>query len=530
MLSRIRKPVFYLREVIMRERKYIFGLSSITLVIILGATIKFALHLYMAPGYSFFGDELYTIALSNHLAFGYVDLPPLVPALMALSRALLGESLLAYRIVPALAGSITLVFVCLIAKELGGKAFAVALSALSFIVTPVWLIVDSIFCYDSIDQMVLAGFLYVLVRFLRAGNRKLWILMGVIAGIACNTKMTLPFLGPGFLIALLVSKYRKDLLTPWPWLGGAICLAMVTPYLLWQSTNHWPTLEYWTNYGTARVYQASLPQYLINILVYMNPFLLPLWIMGLYRIFRRMDGVNYGFLGLLFLVTLALMFMLHASARMLAELFVPLLAAGAVFIEELFSGLRWEKGMKAATATYLLVVGIYIFPVCLPILTPTQLKTYTKTFMPFALTVKEFNGMNFSTSPALAGRLGWEELARDVAVVYEGLPAQDRAVAGIYADGYMPAGAIDQLGPRCDLPHAVSGHLTYYLWGPGYSWEVMIIITGRTNNMAVFFDECEFKAVTRRGDNALGGDLYIHVCRKPKVSPDVIWSSMESYR
>ncbi|PKN95317.1 MAG: hypothetical protein CVU44_01145 [Chloroflexi bacterium HGW-Chloroflexi-6] len=514
----------------MQAQKHTFNLSAIPLIIIAGAVIKFALHLYVAPGYGFFGDELYTIALSKHLAFGYVDLPPLVPALMALSRALLGESLFAYRIVPALAGSVTLVFACLITREFGGKTFAVALSALGFIVTPVWLSVDSIFCYDSIDQMVLAGFLYVFVRFLRTGNRRLWLLLGVIAGVACNTKMTLLFLGPGFLIALLASKHRRDLLTPWPWLGGAICLVMVAPYLLWQFANDWPTLEYWTSYGAVRVYQASLSQYLINILVYMNPFLLPLWIMGLYRIFRRMGGVNYGFLGLLFLVTLALMFMLHASARMLAELFVPLLAAGAVFIEELFSRLRWEKWMKVAAITYLLVVGIYTVPVCLPILTPTQLKTYTQNFMPFPLIVKEFNGMNFSTSPVLAGRLGWDELTKDVAVVYEGLPAQDRAVAGIYADGYMPAGAIDQLGPQYGLPHAVSGHLTYYLWGPGYSWDVMIIITTRTNNMAVFFEECEPKAVTQRGDRALGGDLYIHVCRKPKVSPDVIWLSMKSYR
>ena len=514
----------------MQDRKYPFGLSAFTLVILIGAVIKFALHLYVAPGYGFFGDELYTIALSKHLAFGYVDLPPLVPALMAFSRVLLGESLFAYHIVPALAGSVTLVFVCLIAKGFGGKTFAVALSALSFIVTPVWLGANSIFCYDSIDQMVLAGFLYVLVRFLRTGNRRLWLLLGFIAGVACNTKMTLLFLGPGFLIALLVSKYRKDLLTPFPWLGAAICLIMVTPYLLWQSANNWPTLEYWTHYGAARVYQASLPQYLINILAYMNPFLLPFWIMGLYRIFRRMDGVYYGFLGLMFSVTLALMFMLHASVRMLAELFLPLLAAGAVFLEEWFSNMRRGKWMKAAAAAYLVFVGIYIIPVCLPFLAPTQLKVYTQNFMPNPLIVKEFNGMNFSTSPVLAGRLGWEELTKDVAVVYEELPAQDRAVAGIYADGYMPAGAIDQLGPQYDLPHAVSGHLNYYLWGPGYSWEVMIIITGRTNNMAVFFDECELKTVSQRGDNALGGDLYIFVCRTPKVPPDVIWSSMASYR
>jgi 4-amino-4-deoxy-L-arabinose transferase-like glycosyltransferase len=272
----------------MRARQHIFGLSSFSLVIIFGALAKFALHMCSAPGYSFFFDEFYTIALSRHLAFGYVDLPPLVPALVALSRALLGESLFAVHIVPALAGSATLVFVCLIAKEFGGKAFAVALCALGFIAVPLWLSVDSIFCYDSIDQMVLAGFLYTLVRFLGTGNRRLWIVLGLIAGIACITKMTILFMGPGFLVALLISQYRKDLLTPW--LGAVLCLVIVAPYLLWEYANHWPTLEYWNSYGTQRAYLASISQYFTNLEVYMNGFLLPLWAAGLYRVFRPLRG------------------------------------------------------------------------------------------------------------------------------------------------------------------------------------------------------------------------------------------------
>lgn len=324
----------------MREQKNIFGLSSVTLVIILGATAKFALHMFAAPGYGFFSDELYTIALSRHLALGYVDLPPLVPAMVALSRALLGESLFALHIFPALAGSVALVFVCLITKEFGGRTFAVGLSALGFIVVPFWLAIDSIFCYDSVDQMVLAGFLYVLVQFLRTGDRRLWILLGLIAGIACMTKMTILFLGPGFLIALLLSKYRRDLLTLCPWLGALLCVVIVSPYLFWQSVNHWPTLEYWISYGTQRVYQATLLEYLTNLLMYMGMLLLPLWVLGLYRIWRRLNGVDYSFLGVMFASTFVLMFVLHTSTRMLAELFVPLLAASAVFMEEMFTGLH----------------------------------------------------------------------------------------------------------------------------------------------------------------------------------------------
>ncbi len=514
----------------MQDRKRIPALSSATLIIILGALVKFAMHLFIAPGYGFFGDELYTIALSRHLAFGYVDLPPLVPALVALSRALLGESLFALHIVPALAGAFTLVFVCLSAKEFGGKPFAIALSALGFISAPIWLSVDSIFCYDSIDQLVLAGFLYGLIRFLRTGNRKLWILLGLIAGIACMTKMTILFLGPGFLAALLASKYRRDLLTPWPWLGAALCLVVVAPYLLWQSANDWPTLEYWTNYGTGRLYEASIPQYLTNILIYMNPLLLPLWVVGLYRIFRPLDGVNYGFLGLLFLVTLALMFTLHAAARMLAELFIPLLAAGAVFVEEKLAGIRWGKGLKIAATAYLLAGNALTIPSSLPIVPPELLPTLADPFKSLGLSLKEFNGDASEYSPLLSGRIGWEELVEEVAKVYEGLSPEDREVAGIYAEWYMPAGAIDQLGPRYGLPHAVSESLTYYLWGPGYSWEVMIIITHKGNPMAVLFDECELKAIVQHEFDPPTGQPYIYVCRNPKAPAETIWRNMRLFR
>ena len=388
---------------------------------------------------------------------------------------------------------------------------------------------DSVFCYDGIDQLMLAGFLYMLVRFLRTGERRLWIWLGLIAGLACMTKVTILFLGPGFLVALLVSEYRRDLLTRWPWLGAALCLVVVSPYLLWEYANHWPTIEYWTGYRTLRMYHASLLQYLTNLLLYMGPFLLPLWIVGLYRIFRRLDGVNYVFLGLLFLFTLALMFALLAPARMLVELFMPLLSAGAVFVEERLAEIRWEKALKAVAVAYLVVVGILTVPLSLPILPPELMPVYAGAFKQLYQPIREFNAAWYYP-PFLSGRLGWDQLVREVAGVYDGLPARERAVAGIYTDWYMPAGAIDLLGPAYGLPHAVSGFLTYYLWGPGYSWDVMIIVTSRSNNMSVFFNECELKDVVQYEYDPPVGQPYIYVCRKPRVSADAIWPSVKTYR
>ncbi len=514
----------------MQLRKIVLERSSIFWIILIAAVVKFSIQLFSAPGYGFFFDELYTIALSRHLAFGYVDLPPLTPALLALSRAVLGESLLAMHIVPALAGAGTLVFTSLIAKEFGGKTFAVALSALGFIFVPLWLGLNSIFCYDCIDQLILAGFLYTLVRFLRSGDRRLWLLLGLIAGIAGLTKMTILFLGPGFFAALLISKYRKDLLTPWPWLGAALCLITVSPYLFWQIAKHWPTLEYWNNYGTLRVYDASVSQYLMNIAAYMNPLLVPLYVAGLYRIFRRQNGVNYGFLGFLFLFSLGLMFYFHASARMLAELFIPLIAAGAVLVEEVLTGARWKKAPRALAVVYLLAAGALVFPSSLPIFPINSLSTIPRSAKFWYQSIREFNGGISNAPILLVGRLGWEELTQDVAGVYGQLSTEERAVAGIYTDAYATAGAIDQYGPRYSLPHAVSGSLTYYLWGPGYTWDVMLIVTTRTNPISVFFNQCEKKATSRHEFEIPGGHYYIFVCKQPKIPVEVIWSSMKNFR
>jgi hypothetical protein len=514
----------------MQAPKRIFGLSSAARIILPAALAKFALHLCSAPGYGFFGDELYTLALSRHPAFGYVDLPPLVPALAALSRALLGDTLFAYRIFPALAGAAALVLACLIAREFGGKTFAVALCALGFIAVPVWLSANSIFSYDGFDQLMLAAFLFTLIRFLRTGNRRLWIVLGLAAGIACLTKMTILFLGPGFLLALLLTRHRRDLLTPWPWLGAGLCLAAVSPYLLWQQANGWPTLEYWTAYGTARVYQADLPQFLSNLMVYTHPALLPVWLAGLYRIFRPLNGADHRFLAWWLAATFVLMFALHAPARLLAGLFLPLLAAGAVFVEELTSGVRLGRWIRTGAAAWMAAAAALAIPFTLPVLPLDRVQALTAPFRGLVPPVKEFNGLAFNLSPLLTGRIGWEELVRVTAGVYDELPPEDRAVAGIYTDWYMPAGAVDQLGPAYGLPHAVSGSLTYYLWGPGYSWEVMIVITDKTNRAAVFFDECGLKAAVAHEFDEPVARPYIFVCRKPKVPAGVLWPSMKLYR
>ena len=514
----------------MQGRKRVSGLSSVALVIGLGLAAKFAIHTLTGARYGYFADELYTIALSHHLAFGYVDLPPLVPLLAALSRALFGESLVALHLLPALAGSLTLVCVCLIAKSFGAKPFAVGLSAVGFLAAPVWLIVDSYFSYDAFDQLVLAIFLYALVRFIRSGDRRLWILLGGLAGLACLTKMTLLYAGPGFLAALLLSKYRKDLLTPWPWLGAALFLALLAPYLLWQAANGWPTLKYWIGYGTLRLQPVSIPDFASEVIYAMNPALPPVYAIGLWRIFRRFGERHYGFLGVTFLVTLVWLYALHAKTWMLAELFMPLLAAGAVGVEEMAAGRSWGKILKPAAITVAAVGGILVAPASLPILPLESLPAYFEHFK-FLSVSNQKPGLFSSEYPInLAMRTGWPELVGKVAAVYNALPPDEQQVAGIYAYWYAPASALDFFGPRYGLPHAVSGHLTYYLWGPGYSWEVMIMLVHDSSSLSLYFDTCQMKGRAYNPYTLALNQLTIYVCRKPRLRPEEIWPHLVFYQ
>src|SRR5713226_5427093 len=87
--------------------------------------------------YGYFRDELYFLACGDHLAWGYVDFAPLVALLTRISRLALGDSLHAIRTLPALAQSAEVFITALIARELGGKRFAICLSCLSVLLAPV---------------------------------------------------------------------------------------------------------------------------------------------------------------------------------------------------------------------------------------------------------------------------------------------------------------------------------------------------------------------------------------------------------
>ena len=110
-------------------------------------------------------------------------------------------------------------------------------------------------------------------------------------------------------------------------------------------------------------------------------------------------------------------------------------------------------------------------------------------------------------------------MVQAVARVYEGLSPAERARCAIFCDNYGEAGAIHVFGPAYGLPRAISGHNSYYLWGPGEaSGEVVIAVGLPVEELQQFFDDIEVAdRISHPYAMPYENDLPVHICRGPKV-------------
>ena len=158
-------------------------LTSAAVAVLCISACKFLVHLYAGRHYGYFVDELYYLACSRHLDWGYVDQPPLIAFITWTARVLLGSSLPAIRLLAALAGAAEVALTALLARELGGKLFAQSLAALAVLVAPGILAADNLLTMNAFEPLFWLGCAYLVVRMIKTGNQKLWIWFGVVAGV-----------------------------------------------------------------------------------------------------------------------------------------------------------------------------------------------------------------------------------------------------------------------------------------------------------------------------------------------------------
>src|SRR6266581_9666928 len=269
-------------------------------------------HLLTNERYGYFRDELYYIACGRHLDFGYVDQPPLSILLLRLSQLLLGDSLFAIRLLPALAGAAIVALAGIIARELGGRGWAIALACAGSLCALFFLAVGNFFSMNTFEPLFWMGCIYLFVRIINGGSPKLWLWVGVLLGLGLENKHSTVFFAVGIFVALLLTPERRHFAVKWIWFGGLIAFAIALPNILWQARHHWPTYELLNNISHSNKNAALSPvQFIVQQVVFMNPGTLPVWLAGLLWLLGSREGRRYRAIGIIYPVTLAEFIILH---------------------------------------------------------------------------------------------------------------------------------------------------------------------------------------------------------------------------
>ncbi len=473
--------------------------------------------------YGFFRDELYYIACGQHLAWGYVDQPPLVAFVAWFARHSLGTSLFATRLIPVLAGAVVVYATGRIAAELGGGLFAQFLAAIAILLAPAYLAFDTFLSMNAFEPLFWLLCAWIAIRIVKGASPRLWLLFGVVAGLGLENKHSMLVFGFALVVGLLLSGQARLFRSPWIWIGAAVALAIFLPNLLWEARNGWPQVEVVRNAQQFKNEAISPQQFLFEQVLFLQPLALPVWLSGLWWYFASLDGKRFRFLGWSYLLVLVIFIVLGGKSYYALPVYPVLMAAGGVALEGFFAApaRRW---MAVAYAALLIVAGLVTLPFGAPILPVNTFLRYTR-LLPYANSVKTERDSTAELPQLYADMFGWENMATQVASVYHALPQSEQAGCAILAGNYGEAGAIDHYGPALGLPAAISGHNSYYFWGPrGYTGSCVILFGERADELKGLFVDAQLVATITDPHAAVAErNVHVYVCREPRAPLAAMW-------
>lgn len=472
---------------------------------------KVALHLAIVSRYGFHGDELYFIECSKHLAFGYVDHPPMI-AWLAWLAAPFDHSIVVLRLPSILAGGATMYLTLRLVRDWKGGAWALIFSGLGILFAPVYLRMHSMLDIPAIELFFWTAATYGVARVHGGANPRWWLGIGVIAGLGLLTKHSMGLWGIGLIVGMLATDMRAHLRTRWPWVAGAIALAIAAPNIVWLAAHEWATLEFLGNMREMLAATITKPIFLAGLVLYLHPLSVPIWALGLWTLLRG-EGMPR-VLGWIWVVAFITLLLTGGKPYYLAPAYPVLLAAGGVALER-----AWVDRPRvrfAYLSTYI-AGGVGFALLVLPILPLQTIDHGIDAMFGWAVPSQ-------ALTHDLHAQFGWIEHADAVREVYDASSPDDRARTTLLTKSYSSASALRFYAP--DLPPATTGHLTYWLWGPEPG-DVVITWGLSEEWLREHFSDCDPAGyidapLARPYDR----DIVIRVCRG---NPAQHWDELRNY-
>lgn len=443
------------------------------------AAVKFVLPFLLQNAvYEPHRDEFLYLAEARHLAWGYLELPPVLSVLSFVTNAF-GGSLFWIRFWPSLGGALTYVLVGRMILLLGGGRFAVLLGFLPF-VFGYFLHVHFILQPNFLEMLAWTLMLYGLMLHVRTGKYKGLYLAGVGFGLGMMSKYSVGFFACGLLLGLLLTSERKVLRNRHFYFSLLAGLLIFLPNLIWQGIHGWPFARQMTELRQQQLDRVSPLNFLLDQLSYNLPGLL-IWAAGLYWLFARPEGKPYRFAGWAVLFVLIFLTAAQGKSYYAMSAYPVLFACGAVYLERVTAARRGWRRERWGLVAFSVVLGCYLDMIALPMLPPEQLAAFYKQnpFFRRLGFLRWEDQKNHALPQDFADMLGWKELAVKTAKVYHSLDSAGANSTVLDADNYGEAGALDYYGPAYGLPPAMGHSANYLLWTPEdfYSHDDFILTT-----------------------------------------------------
>ncbi|HEY7941562.1 MAG TPA: glycosyltransferase family 39 protein [Candidatus Limnocylindrales bacterium] len=474
------------------------------------ASLMVALLLALSGAYGFHGDEMYYVVAGQHPALGYVDQPPLTPLLSAASVALLGVSPTAIRLLPALEMALIVILTALIARDLGGSRRAQVVAAVTAALSG-YLGAGHLDTTTDPDLLAWAIVLWLAVKLLAGGDRRLWLVLGVVTGIGLENKDTLLFLGAGLAVGLVLARRWDVVRSPWAWAAIGIALLLWAPNLAWQAAYGWPQL---TMAQAISSYAGdNRAQFVPLLWLFSGPLLFPVSAAGLAWILRANAAAPWRAIGIAALVALVLVYVSGGKAYYVLGSVPVFMAAGAILADRWLARghIRVKAGSLAAAAA---LSGALIALLTLPIL---PLATFAQSGLAAAV-------------PDTANEIGWPQFVATVEGVVAALPADEQAHAVILTNDYSEASPLVLLGSR--LPPVYSGHNGYWSWGPPPADRTVVVHVGdwRPTDYTDYFTGCRDVAHIDNGLGIQNGEqgVAVTVCTGLRAPWTVMWPALRT--
>jgi hypothetical protein len=496
----------------------------------------FLFHHYFNNRYGYFRDEFDYMSCGDHLQWGYVDQPPVVPFLIRICRGLFGDSLRAVRLIAALATSLLIVQAAALVKELGGRRYALILTAVMVAFVPQYLSNGGLLGTNCLEPNLWMGCVYFAILALKRGDHRYWLWFGVVAGIALEEKYSVIIFGFGIFVGLLLTEQRRVFLNKWIWLGGLLAVLIFLPNVLWNLHYDWPFIQLMRAIrAEGRDVVLGPADFFFQQVLSVGPLVAPVWLTGLFALLFSKRLQPYRVLGWSYLVCYAAFFFLHGKTYYLMPIYPVLLAAGAVVIDSALDNWIHKREsvawLKPTIVISLVVNGLFLSPIVVPILSPDNFLEYAK-YLPFKLPVMEHSHARAALPQWYSDQFGFKEIADEAEVAWNLIPAEERADCGIFGQDYGQAGAVDFFGRAHGLPGALSGDRTYFLWGPGpYSGNCMIVLDDRRKTLEGLWTDVQYVGTSVTNPYALEGPVDVFICKRKKFDSWAgLWPKLKRWR